>query len=116
MQGLRGHEHLPAPARKKHMQGVRGCEHLPAPVRKEHMQGVRWGELLPAPAPEEQMQGVPRGGRRVNASRPGGARRRCSCADGDAIDAHILGPSYFFTSLVLGPEEVPVCVCVCVCV
>ena len=65
------------------MQGVRGAEHLPAPAPQEQMQGVRGGEHLPAPAPKEQMQGV-RGrehyshqhfrSRHVDASRPGGAR------------------------------------------
>jgi hypothetical protein len=59
MQGVRGGEHLPAPAPEERMQGVRGGELLPAPAPEEHMQGVRGGEHLPAPAPEEQMQGVP---------------------------------------------------------
>ena len=59
MQGVRGGEHLRAPARKEHMQGVRGGEHLPAPAQKEPMQGVRGGEHLPAPAPEDQLQGLP---------------------------------------------------------
>jgi hypothetical protein len=58
MQGVRGCEHLPAPAPKEPMQGVRGGEHLPAPARKEPMQGVRGGEHLRAPGPEEPIQGV----------------------------------------------------------
>ena len=40
------------------MQGVRGGEHLPAPASKEHMQGVQGGEHLSAPAHQESMQGV----------------------------------------------------------
>ena len=79
MQGVRGGGHLPAPARKEPMQGVRGGEHLPATARPEPMQGVRGGEHLPAPAPKERMPGVPRGGRHVNACRPGGARGSSTC-------------------------------------
>jgi len=41
MQGLRGGEHLPAPAHQEQMQGVRGGEHLPAPTPGERMQEVR---------------------------------------------------------------------------
>jgi hypothetical protein len=53
LQGVRGREHLPAPAPKEQMQGVRGGGHLPAPAPKEQMHGVRGREHLPAPAPKE---------------------------------------------------------------
>ena len=56
MQGVRGGEHLPAPAHQEPMQGVRGGEHLPAPAREEQMQGVRGSRHLPAPAREKLMQ------------------------------------------------------------
>ena len=72
MQGVRGGEHLPAPAPTEPIQGVRGDEHLPAPAPGEHMQGVRGGEHLPAPARQEPMQGVQRGGGHVDAGRLGG--------------------------------------------
>jgi len=75
MQGVRGREHLPAPAPQEPMQGVRGGEHLPAPAPKEPMQGMRGGEHLPAPAPEEHMQGV----RGVSICQH--QRRRSACKD-----------------------------------
>ena len=56
------------------MQGVRGREHLPAPAHQEPMQGVRGREHLPAPAHQDPMQGVSRGGGQVDAGWPGGAR------------------------------------------
>jgi len=60
------------------MQGVRGGEHLPAPAPQEHMQGVRGGEHLPAPAPKEQMQGV-RGGGHVPAKKKTQEQRESMC-------------------------------------
>jgi len=39
------------------MQGVRGGEHLPAPAPEERVPGVRGREHLPAPAPEEECGG-----------------------------------------------------------
>jgi hypothetical protein len=41
MQGVRGREHLRAPAPKEQLQGVRGRGHMPAPAHQEPMQGVR---------------------------------------------------------------------------
>ena len=38
------------------LQGVRGREHLPAPAHQEHLQGVRGREDVPAPAPEEPLE------------------------------------------------------------
>jgi len=52
MEGVRGNEHLLAPAPKEPMQGVLGNEH------QAQMQGVRRGEHLPAPASKEPLQGV----------------------------------------------------------
>jgi hypothetical protein len=65
-------------AAPERMQGVRGGEHLPAPAPQEHMQGVRGGEHLPAPAPKEQMQGV-RGGGHVPAKKKTQEQRESMC-------------------------------------
>jgi hypothetical protein len=89
MQGMRGRRHLPAPAPEEPMQGVRGREHLPAPAHQEHMQGVRGHEHLPAPAEEKPMQGV-RGREHLPAPAPEehmqGVRR-----GGGQVDAGWLG-------------------------
>ena len=87
MQGVRGREHLRAPAPKGQMQGVRGRKHLPTPVPKEHMQGVRGSEHLPAPAHQEQMQGVPLG--HIDAGRPGGAGGASACCWQRPVTCHM---------------------------
>ena len=58
MQGVRGSEHLSAPARQERVQGVRGPGPLPAPARQEPVHGVRRREHLRPPAHSERLPGV----------------------------------------------------------
>ena len=57
MQGVRGSEHLSAPARQERVQGVRGPGPLPAPARQEPVQGVRRAVVM-RPAREDLQSSV----------------------------------------------------------
>ena len=66
MQGVRGREHLSAPARQERVQGVRGPGPLTAPARQEPVQGVRRRKHLRPPAHSERLPGV-RGAKHLRA-------------------------------------------------